>query len=102
MTLPKRQVPSLIDVASSADRLQRLTITDYRGQPVSSALARARQASVDAADAKREEDHQAKVNHKYVDIGSRKMERIITLPPDDANQALAAQNTASLGRKRRN
>ena len=43
----KRQVPSLVDVASSTERLKKMTISAESAQPLSSALARERQAAID-------------------------------------------------------
>ena len=45
----KRHVPSLVGAVSSTDRLKQLSVSDNRAQPLSSDLARVRQASVDAA-----------------------------------------------------
>ena len=43
----KRQVnPSLVDVASSAERLSKLSVTGDRAKPVSSTLAHARTAAI--------------------------------------------------------
>ena len=45
----KRQVPSLVDVVSLTERLAKITISAESAQPLSSALARERQAAVDEA-----------------------------------------------------
>ena len=86
----KRQVPSLVNV--TAEKLASLSFSDNRAQPLSSALARARQASVDKAAAKAEDEYVASVGYNYVNVDTRKVQRICTLPPSNENQALAAQH----------
>ena len=49
-------IPSLVDTASSSERLSNLTVTDDRAKPVSSYLARARTCAIAAAAAKATRD----------------------------------------------
>ena len=87
----KKQVPSLLDVASSTESLAKMTISAESAQPLSSAVARERLAAVDEAAARAESEHIDTVKYKYVNIDTRKMAHITSLPPTNPNQALAAQ-----------
>ena len=58
----------MVDVASSKDKLKKMTIFDNVAQLVSSDLARERQASVDAAAARIDAEHIAAFESKYVNI----------------------------------
>ena len=54
----KRQgTPSLVDIASSAERLSKLTVSDDRTKPVSSNLARERTAELATAAALTKSTH---------------------------------------------
>ena len=89
----KRQVTrSLVDVASSAERLSKLCVTGDRAKPVSSTLAHARTAAIATAYAAADVRHQASVRHAYVTLGLKNVARIATLPfPTSANKAAGAQ-----------
>ena len=87
----KKKFSSLIDVASSTERLAKMTISTESAQPLSSALARERQAAVDEAAARTDAEHINTVKYKYVNFDTRKMARITLLPPTNPNQALAAK-----------
>ena len=87
----KRQVPFLIDVASSTERLKIMTISAESSQPLSSALARDRQASIDEAAARAAAENVDTVMSKYVNIDTRKIARITSLPPTNPRQTFAAQ-----------
>ena len=63
------------------DRLQQTTISDNRTQPLLSALARDRQASVDAAAAQIEARHITTVKSAYANIDTRKVKPITYMPP---------------------
>jgi len=63
--------PSLVDVASSAARLSKLSVTDDRAKPVSSNLARVRAAEIDTADAAAKAKHAASVYRTYVQLGHK-------------------------------
>ena len=93
MVTEKRQVtPSLVDVASSAERLSKLTVTVDRAMPVSSRLAHARTAVIAAADAAVDARHQASVRRAYVTLGLTAVARISTLPfPASVNKGAGAQ-----------
>ena len=77
-------------MASSTERLLFFKISGKRTKPLSSALGRDRQASVDAATALFEAEHIQAVTSKYVNLDTRKVARITPLPPTNPNQALAA------------
>ena len=81
MVTEKRQpTPSLVDVASSAERLSKLTVSGDRPKPVSSRLAHARTAAIAAADAAADAKHEASVRRAYVTFGMKDVARIATLP----------------------
>ena len=93
MVTGKRQVtPSLVDVASSAERLGKLTVTGNRAKPVSSRLAHARTAVIAAADTAADARHEASVCRAFVTPGLKEVARIATLPfPASVNKAAGAQ-----------
>ena len=93
MVTRKRQAtPSLVDVASSAERLSKLTVTGDRAMPVSSRLAPARTAAIATADAAADARHEASVRRAYVTLGLKEVARIATLPfPASVNKAAGAQ-----------
>ena len=68
-----------------------MTISAESARPLSSALARERQATIDEAAARAEAEPIDTVKSKYVNIDTRKMVRITPLPPTNLNEALAAQ-----------
>ena len=80
----------MVNVAST-DRLKNEEIYDNGAQPSSFALARGRQDSVDAAAALIEAEHIAAVKSEHVNIDTRKINRITSLPPTKPNRALASQ-----------
>ena len=89
----KRQVvPSLVEVASSAERLGRLTIADDRAKPVSSNVAHARSAAIKAAAAAAEAKHVSSVKRLYVTTPPKDIDRVSTLPfSSSVNQSEAVQ-----------
>ena len=89
----KRQVtPSLVDVASYAERLSKLSVTEDRAKPVSSRLAHARTAAIATADAAADARHDASVRRAYVTPSLKDVARIATLPfPASVNKAAGAQ-----------
>ena len=89
----KRQVPpSLVDVASSAERLSKRSVTGDRVKPVSSTLAHAPTAAIATADAAANARHEASVRRAYVDLGLEDVARIATVPfPASVNKAAWAQ-----------
>ena len=93
MVTGKRQAtPSLVDVASSAERLSKLTVSGNRAIPVASRLAHARTAAIAAADAAADMRHEASVRRVYVTLGLKEVARIATLPfPASVNKAAGAQ-----------
>ena len=93
MVTRKRQAtPSLVDVASSAERLSKLTVTGDRAMPVSSHLAHARTAAIATAGAAADARHEASVRRAYVTVGLKELARIATLPfPASVNKAAGAQ-----------
>ena len=93
MVTGKRQAtPSLVDFASSAERLSKLTVSGDRAIPVASRLAHARTAAIAAADAAADVRHEASVRRAYVTLGLKEVARIATLPfPASVNKAAGAQ-----------
>ena len=89
----KRQVtPSLVDVASSAERLSKLTVTGDRAMPVSSRLVPSRSVAIATADAAADARDEACVRHAYVTLRLKEVARIATLPfPAFVNKAAGAQ-----------
>ena len=70
MVTAKRQVtPSLVDIASSAERLSKRIVTGDRVMPVSSRLAHARTAAIATADDAADARHDASVRRTYVTPG---------------------------------
>ena len=90
----KRQAtPSLVDVASSAERLSKRSVTGDRAKLVSSNLAHARTAAIATADAAADARHEATVHHEYVTLGLQDVARISALPfPASVNKAAGAQH----------
>ena len=101
MVTGKRQVtPSLVDVASSAERLSKLSVTGDRAKLVSSRLAHAGTAAIATADASTiatadaaaDARHEASVRRAYVTLGLKDVARIATLPfPASVTKAAGAQ-----------
>ena len=93
MVTKKRQAtPSLVDVASSAERLSNVTVTGDHAMPVSSRLAHARTAVISTADAAADARHEALVRRAYVTLGLKEVVRIATLPFSASfNKAAGAQ-----------
>ena len=89
----KRQVtPFLVDVASSSERLSKLSVTGDRAKPVSSTLAHARTATIATADAAADARHEASVRRAYVTLGLKDVARIAALPfPASVNKTAGAQ-----------
>ena len=89
----KRQAtPSLVDVASSAERLSKRSVTGDRAKLVSSNLAHARTAAIATADAAADARHEATVHHEYVTLGLQDVARISALPfPDCIDKTAGAQ-----------
>ena len=89
----KRQVaPSLVDVASSAERFSRLTIANDLAKPVSSNVAHARTSAIDAAAVAADALPISSVERLCVTTPLRDIDRISTLPfSSSANQSEAAQ-----------
>ena len=83
MTGKTQAAPSLVDVASSAERLSKLTVSGDRPKPVSSRLAHARTAAIAAVDAAADARHEASVRRAYVTLGLKEVARIATylFPP---------------------
>ena len=76
----KRQVTLfLVDVASSAERLSKLSMTGDRAKPVSSTLAHARTAAIATADATADARREASVRRAYVTHGLKDVARISAL-----------------------
>ena len=98
MVTGKRQAtPSLVNVASSAERLSKLTVSGDRAMPVSSRLAHARTAAIAATDAAADARHEATVRRAYVTLGLNEVARIATLLfPASVNKAARAQLTRSV------
>ena len=68
-----------------------MTISAKRAQALTSALARERQASADAAASLIKAEHIEALTCNCVNIDSRKVACITSLPPTSPNHALAAQ-----------
>ena len=88
-----RQVTlSLVDVAYSAERLSKRSVTGDSAKPVSSRLAHARTAAIATADAAADARHEASVRRAYVILGLKDVARIVNLPfPASVNKAAGAQ-----------
>ena len=89
----KRQAtPSLVNVASSAERLSKLTVSGDRAMLVSLRLAQARTAAIAAPDALADPRHEASVRRAYVTLGLKEVARIATVPfPASVDKAAGAQ-----------
>ena len=88
----RRATPSLVEVASSAESLNKLTVAVDRATPVSSRLAHARTAAIAAADAAADAKHETSVRRAYVTLGINDVARIATLPfPASVSNAAGAQ-----------
>ena len=89
----KRQItPSLVDVASSGERLSKLPVTGDRAKPVSSRLAHARTAAIASAHAAADASYEPSVRRAYVTLGLEYVARIATLPfPASVKKAAGAQ-----------
>ena len=94
----RRATPSLVEVASSAESLSKLTVDVDRATPVSSRLAHARTAAIAAADAAADAKHETSVRRAYVTLGIKDVARIATLPfpASVSNSAGAQQLTRSV------
>ena len=68
MTGKRQATPCLVNVASSAERLRKLTVSGDRVMPVSSRLAHARTAAIAAADAAADARHEASVRRANVTL----------------------------------
>ena len=75
MTRKRQATPSLVDVASSAERLSKRTVAGDRAMPVSSRLAHARTAVIATADAAADARHEASVRRAYVTLGLEEVAR---------------------------
>ena len=93
MVAGKKQVtPFLVDVASSAERLSKLSVTGDHAKPVSSTLAHARTAAIATADAAADARHEASVRCAHVTLGLKHVARIATLHfPASVNKAAGVQ-----------
>lgn len=84
-----------MDVASSAERPSKLSVTGDRAKPVPSNSARVRTAAIDTADAAANTKHAASVRHAYIHlrtVGHKDVARISTLAfPASVNKADGAQ-----------
>ena len=77
----KRQVtPSLVDFASSAERLSKLSVTGDHAKPVSSTLAHDRSAAIVTAHAVADARHEASIRRACVTLDLKDVARISTLP----------------------
>ena len=92
MTGKRQMTSSLVDVASPAERLSKLSVTGDRAKPVPSTLAHARTAAIATADVAADARHEASVRRAYVTLGLKHVARIATLPfPASVNKAAGAQ-----------
>ena len=89
----KRQgVSSSVEVASSAELLGRLTITNDRAEPVSSNNAQARSSAIDVAAVAAEAKHISSVKRLYVTTPLKDIDRVFILPfSSSVNQSEAAE-----------
>ena len=84
--------PSLVDVASSAERLRKPSETGDRAMPGSSRLAHARTAAIATADSAADTRHEASFRRAYVILGLNELACIATLPfPASVNKAAGEQ-----------
>ena len=92
VTGKRQESPSLVDVASSAERLSKLTVSGDRTMPVPSRLAHARTAAIAAAGAAADARHEASVRRAYVTLCLKEVARIASLPfPASVNKDAGAQ-----------
>ena len=93
MVAGKRQVtPLLVDVASSAERLSKLSVTEDRAKPVSSTVARARTSAIPTVDAAADVRYEASVRRGYDMLGLKDIAHISTMPfPASVSKAAGAQ-----------
>ena len=85
-------IPSLVDVSASAELLGRLSVSDTRAMPVSSNIAHAQSAAIEAAAAAAAAKHTAGVKRAYRHLGLKDIARISILPfPSSINPSEAAQ-----------
>ena len=89
----ERQVtPSLLYVASSAERLSRRSVIGDRAKPVFSTFANSRTAVIPTADAAADARQDASVRRACVTLGLNDLARIATQPfPASVNKAAGAQ-----------
>ena len=81
MVREKRQVaPSLVDIASSAEHLRKMTVTDDRVKPASSDLACARTSAIETIDAVAEANHAASIRRAYKTISHKDVFHVSVLP----------------------
>ena len=81
MVAGKRRVtPFLVDIASSADRLSKLTVSGDRTKPVSSDLVRERTAELATAAALDKSTLDDSVRRAYVKLSYKDVSRISVLP----------------------
>ena len=76
----KQVASSLVDVASSAERLCKKSVSGDRAKPVSSTLPHARLAVIATADADANVRHEASVLRAYVTLGLIDVVRTATIP----------------------
>ena len=90
--------PSLVDVASFAERLSKRSVTGDHVKPVSSTSAHVRPATTAIADAAADARHEASVRRAYVTLGLKDIARIFIMPfPASVNKAAGATNSVSEG-----
>ena len=84
----------LMDIASSAEHLSKLSVIENRDKPVSSTVARARTPAIATTNAAADGRHEASVRCAYITLGLKDVPvaRIPTLPfPASVNRAAGAQ-----------
>ena len=92
VTGQRKVTPSLVDVASSAERLSKLSVTCDCAKPESSTLAHARTAAIASTEAAADTRHEPSVCRAYVTLGLKDIARISALPfPVSVNKAAGAQ-----------
>ena len=95
----ERQVtPPFVDVASSAERLSKLSVNGDRAKPVSTTLAHSRTAAIATTDAAGDASHEASTRRAYVTHGLKDVSLIATLPFPPPQTRLQRHNC--LGRLR--
>ena len=88
----KQVAPSLVDVASSDERLSKTSVSGDRAKPVPSTLPHARPSVIATADAAANSRHEASVLRAYVTLGPIDVVRIATIPfPASLTKAAGAQ-----------